>query len=114
MLYGENVIPADAPAWRIRDAHRLRAWFRDDTEAVDGILRWKSNGRVVPESTYRDAYCDPPAGSAEVERSEGQAFLDAYRNMPDQYDDEALAEMRSTFGDGAVVVNIVTGRRLTL
>ena len=114
MIYRENEIPADQPAWRVREAGRLRDWLRGDTDETDGILRWRSNGRVVPASTYRDAYCTPPEGSADVERREGEAFLEKYRQMPQHYDDETLAEMRSEFGAGSTVVNIVTGRRISL
>lgn len=114
MLYTEHPIPADAPIWRVREADRLRAWLRDDTDETDGILRWKSNGRVVPASSYADAYCTPPATSAEVERRENDAFLEAYRSLPQEYDEDTLNEMRGAFGEGATVVNIVTGHRTTL
>lgn len=114
MIHREDEIPADALAWRVREATRLRQWLRDDTDAVDGILRWKSNGRVVPASTYRDAYCTPPEGSAQVERQEADAFLEAYRSMPHHHDEETLAEMRSEFGVGTTVVNVITGTRTTL
>ena len=114
MIHTEDEIPPDAPAWRVREAGRLREWLRDDTEETDGILRWKSNGRVVPATAYRDAYCTPPEGSAQVEQSEASAFLEAYRSMQQQYDEEQLAEMRSAFGAGSVVVNVITGKRTTL
>jgi hypothetical protein len=114
MIYRENDIPADQPAWRVREAGRLREWLRDGTDETDGILRWKSNGRVVPASAYRDAYCTPPAGSAEVERQEGEAFLEAYRRLPHEHDAETLDEMRREFGAGSTVVNVVTGRRISL
>ncbi|MFZ3481871.1 hypothetical protein [Sphingomonas sp. 3-13AW] len=68
----------------------------------------------MPASTYRDAYCDPPPGSEKVERAEAEAFLDAYRRTPRHYDQEALAEMRSVFGEGATVVDVFSGQRTRL
>lgn len=114
MLHTENEIPANEPAWRVREAARLRESIRDDTDETEGILRWKSNGRVVPASTYRDAHCTPPAGSAETERREADAFLEEYRRLPHSYDAETLDEMRREFGVGTTVVNVATGIRTTL
>lgn len=114
MLHKENPIPVDALAWRVREAERLRDWFRNETIKDGGILRWKTNGRVVPASSYRDAYCTPPEGSEELERLEGEAFLEAYRALPQHHDEETLAEMRGAFGEGATVVNVITGRRTRL
>lgn len=114
MPYIERPIPADALPWRVREAERLRDWLRNDTIEDAGILRWKTNGHVVPSSTYRDAYCDPPIGSEQIERQEADAFLAEYRAMQIEHDEETLAEMRAAFGEGTTVVNILTGHRTRL
>jgi hypothetical protein len=114
MLHQELPVPAGLPAWREREVARLRDWIRNDTDDLDGILRWKTNGRVVPETSYRDAFCEPPPGSVDTERRENAAFLDEYRRNPPRHSDETLAEMRNEFGEGATVVDVVSGRRTVL
>lgn len=114
LAYLEDTIPGDVQPWKLREALKLREWLRDETDEDRGILRWKTNGRVVPASVYADAFCIPPAGSADVERREGDEFLKLYRERACAPDEDQVAEMRAAFGRGTTVVNVITGIRTRL
>ena len=100
-----------------REATRLADEIRDPVTAtlVDGVLRWVSNGRVPPQDIVAlglhlgmaidEGKCD--AGRS-VDLS---TFLKGYNPV---VTDEQRHEMRANFGPGATVVNVLTGRKVTL
>ena len=81
---------------------------------TDGVVRWKRNGRVMPKDSreilahtcYRDLF-DEEASTA-VEKDETAAFLNGYMRNSHEPSFEEMAEMRSVFGDGAMVVDVLT------
>jgi hypothetical protein len=103
------------------DTDKARKAFAEDA-SVDhkGIIRWKSNGRVPPDDCLADfAELGLPfniaATKAEYE-AETQKFLSEYRKREANRKPSAeeLFEMRAAFGEGAEVVNVITGRKTKL
>jgi hypothetical protein len=77
-----------------------------------GILRWKSNNRVLPADCAREL---APAGydhaaHASARDAETGAFLADYRANPPALTPEDVREMRAA-GLTGIVENVITGRR---
>ena len=81
-----------------------------------GVATWKKSGNCVPDDVLEMLEY---AGVTEIDRKatkEAEArhieeFFKTYRSEPDE---EQLCEMRSAFGAGEVVVDVLTGRRFEL
>lgn len=80
----------------------------------DGLVwRWVSNNAVCPlDACAEDGIpCDPEA-QARAREIDVDKFLAEYRkNQPATPSAEEQCEMRAEFGPGAVVVNVITGRK---
>lgn len=96
-----------------RAAQQLR-----EADIEDGIIRWPSNGRVLPEDLVEFAAhlglpVDPARCSA-VRDADLDEFVAAYRearrNGPTA---EELAEAQAAHGPGVELVNVLTGERWT-
>ena len=89
---------------------------------ADGVVRWKSNNRVMPsdcrvvlsKTAYRDLF-DEEASKA-AEEAETAAFLQSYRKRQAnrRISAEERYEMQAAFGKGATVVDVITGRTIRL
>ena len=87
---------------------------------ADGVVRWKSNNRVMPNdcreilshTVYRDLFSEDASRAAE--EAETAAFLENYRKNTKGPSEEEKAEMRAAFGTGTTVCNIITGERIRL
>jgi hypothetical protein len=90
----------------------------------DNILRWDSNGRVVPYDVLRTAGYDEEfrAQCREVEERENSEMIQEYIQQQREFDAdtslEAMAikreqawERRAAFGEGAEVVDVFSGRK---
>jgi hypothetical protein len=90
----------------------------------DNILRWDSNGRVVPYDVLRTAGYDEEfrAQCREVEERENSEMIQEYIQQQREFDadtsSEAMAikreqawERRAAFGEGAEVVDVFSGRK---
>jgi hypothetical protein len=90
----------------------------------DDILRWASNGRVVPYDVLRTAGYDEEFRDQcqEVEERENSEMIQAYIQQQREFDadtsSEAMAikreqawERRAAFGEGAEVVDVFSGRK---
>ena len=90
-----------------------------DNEAVveeDGAIRWLESGNYVP-----DDYCEvlEYAGYAfsreatkkkrDIQTAE---FIEQYRKNPPKLTAEDICEMRNAFGEGAVVMDVITGKKV--
>ena len=94
---------------------------RHDMHAVvtDGIVRWDSNGQVPPKDVVGEMLAGQAISTNECLASgrardiETNIALDAYRTRMANHvpDAEELYEMRAAFGEGAEVVNVITGQR---
>lgn len=90
-----------------------------ETEYVinDGVMRWLSNNRVVPTEWYEfAAYLGYPVDVEKCDnasRNELSAFIDTYinarRNRSYEEIEEEQASIRAAHGEGAKVINILTG-----
>lgn len=88
--------------------------------SATGVARWVSNDRPLFADTvaliiamgFGDGI--DPAATARAQEKDTAAFLAAYRENPPAYDAEQLHEMRAAFGEGAEVVNVVTGQTIQL
>jgi hypothetical protein len=104
---------ADRPGRYIRVQQELELRLRMINEAnvEDGVLRWDM-GNLIPACVLRDAGLESwPAQDAALDLE-----LDAIRERMANHvpSSEELFEMRAAFGEGAEVVNVLTGRRTTL
>ena len=86
----------------------------------DGAVKWKRSGNYLPEDcveklSYTHFTFSPEATKkkrdAQTER-ELKAYRESMRNH--QYSDEELFEMRAAFGEGATVVDVITGQQIPL
>ena len=91
----------------------MNARIQDATRDADGILRWKTNGCVPPHECLVEMGITGPelAKMDAVRHAEDAKFLAEYANRQrDEVTAEQRYEMEATFGRGATVVNVFTGR----
>lgn len=93
-----------------------------DTEAYveNGVVRWRSNNQVPPAEVLNYFV---QAGkefdlekSTQVREKEYKEFIKQYKENMKTYvpSEEDLFEMRSAFGPGETVVNVITEQRIKL
>ena len=84
----------------------------------DGAIFWKSNGSYIP-----DDYCEKleyagfnfsRCATAIKRDAQQQAFLAEYQKKYKEPSAEELFEMRCAFGEGSVVVDVITGAEIRL
>ena len=84
----------------------------------DGAVRWKSNGRcLMDDFCEKLEYAGYPfsrEATAKKRDAQNEESIAEYRRNHRGLSGEALAEARSAFGEGATVVNILTGERTKL
>lgn len=109
------------------NAYRYIDEARDTTDesfyvGTDLVVRWRSVNRCVPADLC-DAFFvlggisyEEWAATAQARAEETAAFLEKYREAQKgrEVSDEERFEMRAAFGEGAEVVNVITGRRTRL
>lgn len=103
-----------------RDAERLTQSFNTDTYKQDGIIRWKSNNQVPPQEIL-DFWKHigkrfNMQKSIQARNKDNQMFMEQYRKSQANRKRtlEELSEMRNAFGEGTVVVDVITGKRTRL
>lgn len=82
-----------------------------------GVVRWRSNDQVPPTDCLikMGIHGAELARMEEVRDRELDAFLAEYRaQQPAEPTAEERFEMRAAFGIGARIVNIITGRAVTV
>jgi uncharacterized protein YjcR len=93
-------------------------FYFDDNE----VVRWKSNDSVPPEDILEEMFVDGVLDEEQIRyaqmirKREQAGFLDAYRKRMANHvhSDEEMFEMRAAFGEGATVVNAITGQEIKL
>ena len=93
-------------------------FYFDDNE----VVRWKSNDSVPPEDILEEMFVDGVLDEEQIRyaqmirKQEQDVFLDAYRERMANHvhSEEELFEMRAAFGEGAEVVNAITGQKIVL
>lgn len=107
--------------WWQKDAEKraLKMVEQAKTEAVvedDGAIKWRINGRYLPSdccAMLEWAGYDFDSEATAVKRDkQAEEFFAEYIKRQKEYDNEELSEMRSVFGPGAVVVDVITGKRV--
>ena len=85
-----------------------------------GVAYWASNNHAIPEEYVEKAiYGGLPVNAEltrELERNQEEKAIREYRERMKNhvYTEEELFEMRATFGEGTVVVDAITGRKIRL
>ena len=116
----------------VRNLESSRDWLREEAECnlqrvtdgdgygiVDGVMRWDSNGNVVPSEWVDLAmHADLPVVRAKCDEArdeEARIAIENYRrNMADRSAEEIAEqrfEARAAHGPGVKMVNIFTGER---
>lgn len=85
----------------------------------DGAAKWKSSGNYIPEDIvekliYGGADWFSPEATAVKRKKQDEEFIKKYRENPPVMTEERLFEMKAAFGEGATVVDIITGERYHL
>lgn len=102
------------------DAKRIADSFETEAYVKNGIVRWNSNDRIPPTDVLELWYFlekDFSIGkSIEESEKETREFLKNYRkkNINRTYSEEERFEMEAAFGKGATVVDVITGKEITL
>ena len=84
----------------------------------DGAIFWKCNGRYLMddfcEKLEYAGYVFSREATAVKRDEQNSEFIKQYKAMQTEPSEDELAEMRATFGEGTVVVNLLTGREIRL
>jgi hypothetical protein len=91
------------------------SWYED----IQGVIRWVSNNNVPPadclEWLNKNGFINYPRviRSTKFREDETARAIEDYKERMKNHvpDEEELFEMRSAFGEGATVVNVITGKR---
>lgn len=116
--YLGNYISARYPLF-FEDAEGMINKFDNESEVVDGIVRWKSNKSIPPVDILQIwAFCEKPFdySASEIQRQvEVRDFLEQYRAQEAQnpVSEEQIAMARGAHGSGVTLVNAITGRKFT-
>ena len=108
--------------WK-RDAEKRMKEYVDkaNVDAVveeDGAIKWKRSGNYL-----MDDYCEvleyaeyPFSRAATNSKRDAQVHkeLDKYRKTPKIYTAEEISEMKAAFGDGATIVDVISGSTIHL
>ncbi len=87
---------------------------------ADGVIRWKSNGNILMDDFCEvleyGGYNFDRESTRSAREIQVDAQIRAYKESMKNhvYSDEELGEMRNAFGEGAVVVDVLTGQRIRL
>jgi len=96
--------------WQNEQALALRKKLVEQTDVVDGALRWKSNGAVLFPDTLTDAGLIPPQVQIDAREVYADRIVAEYRANPPQLSAEDRAEALAELGPDAV--DVITGERL--
>lgn len=95
--------------------------FKEGSTYTDGyVIRWKSNDQCLMADATEELFMkglitiDVKHFTDLARKEETAAFLEEWAASQGEPSDEELCEMAATFGPGAQVVNIITGRVVQL
>ena len=105
--------------WKKNAEEEVRRAVREaETKAeVDefGAIKWRSNGRYLMDDFCEklEYACYPFSRKATARAREeaDRVFIEEYRKEDHTPSAEMLAEMRAAFGEGAIVVDIFSGKK---
>ena len=99
---------------------RYALTYPEKWEWRDGAYRWLSNGHPAPSDCVRMGVRLGLADGSRLAEHEATraadsaAALEAYRRNWTPPTGEVLAEMRAEFGDGAEMIDVLSGKRFRL
>jgi len=111
---------AEQGGWVLDEAKARENFAR--ASIVDGVVRWQSNNNVPFDDMLQDFALlglideETVARSAEARQADDDTFFAEYRRQMANHvpSDEEMFEMRAAFGEGATVVNVITGQKYNL
>lgn len=95
-------------------------WENDMKVDEDGVARWKNSGNVITKeiaemvARFTCYYDFSPCNTTKAREEENEKFIEAYRHRRTEINEEERYEMEAAFGKGTVVVDIFTGKKVTL
>lgn len=119
----EQEISGALGEWWQKDAERevdkAVKWATEEAIVEeDGAIRWASNGKYLHddlcEKLEYKGYPFSREATAKKREEETRRFLEEYRKNPPKITPEMYAEMQAAFGEGEVVVDIFSGRKIRL
>lgn len=88
------------------------------TVEADGAIKWSSNGRYLMDDFCEKLECAgypfSREATAKKRNVQDEESLAEYRRNDKGLSGETLAEARAAFGEGATVVNVLTGKKTRL
>ena len=85
---------------------------------MDGAAFWSKSGKYLPSDVAEKlSYTDFPFSleeTAKAREAQNDRFLENYRKNYQGPSEEELIEMRTAFGTGETIVDIITGQRISL
>ena len=85
---------------------------------MNGAAFWNSNGNYLPSDVAEKlSYTDFPFSveeTAKAREAQNELFFENYRKNYQGPSEEELAEMRAAFGPGETIVDVITGKRISL
>lgn len=95
--------------------------FREYVQSTGAtVCRWASNGNCVPNDVMQEMHEQGVVTKAQVVATrnardlETAQFLREYRERQQPATEEERTEMRAAFGEGATVVDVISGRETRL
>lgn len=83
-----------------------------------GAIRWIASGNYLPddfcEKLEYAGYTFSREATRQAREVQSSEAIEAYRRQARQITTEEIEEMRSAFGRGTVVVDIITGQRIAI
>jgi hypothetical protein len=113
-------LQVDATKYYKEEAERMDKKFDTDATVTGGVVRWNSNNNIPSRDILefwqyfnKDFDFDK---TLEVSEQETANFFKQYRESQANkvYSEEEKFEMRAAFGEGATVVNVITGKKTKL
>jgi hypothetical protein len=102
-----------------QEADRIAQELSTECTFKDGVARWNSNGRCIPEdiaqfAAYLDHKIDLEKHEAAM-RHDNRIFIQGYREVQAKRSPEEIAEQRAearaAMGPGVEMVNMFTGEK---
>lgn len=104
--------------WKEKEKIENATWIEKAYKDEHGVYRWKSNDRVPFDDMLECWNLDEETlqKCKDARDADNAAFFAEYRERMKDYEpsDEERFEMRAAFGEGAEVVNVITGKRIKL
>ena len=83
-----------------------------------GAIRWIASGNYLPddfcEKLEYAGYNFSRTATREAKDRQADESLKAYRSQKHTYSFEEMEEMRAAFGEGQIIVNIITGEQIAI